>query len=286
MSALARFFRHKSHKGLYVPGDSLRSEADAFIGAWQACSKLGKFELTGSCQANLLFKHMIQAECHSPTLSGQGLGLNHKELVELELPDKAKVLQKISVYNRKKGALPNFFHCHPLYLAHFASLAKQVLKSHPGALAYTENVDNRSRIQEILQQHREEQKYNVSWIGLYNLLLGEQGVPDASSEESLQVEELKPVVRKRIPSQPDEKKAAKAEPQKAKQTVRSRSPKKIAPPARQRNSSTRVCPGLQPDAEQGRSRPRWAKGTVTPAAADADSAPLENKVPEGTDQDL
>ena len=278
MTALVRLFRHRSRGGSYLLSHTLEEDAATFVETWSHCSRLGKFRLRSKLIGKLLLKHLIQADAQGDTLIGKGRALTHKELVGLKLPDDAQVLRNISVYNRKKGQLQSTFSCHPLYLTHFAALARRVLRQNPVALAYTENMDNHPRIKEILDQHHEKHPSNPSLPHLYKLLLADSfmpGSPEASSsDEEEGPAEPQPAVRNQTQSTQRITKAGQPKKQAA-PASRSRSPKKTVARSRKRNSPAAEVrlPASQGDPDKDRaissrsssSRPRWGKGTVVPA---------------------
>ena len=179
----------------------------------------------------VLFKHLIQADAPGGTLAGKGKALTHKELVELNLPDNLHVLPKIKHILTRKGHLRSVFCCPPLYLTHFAVLARRVLRQNPVALAYTENVDNHPRIKEILAQHQEKHGSNPSLPHLYKLLLGDSYIP-GSPEASTSAEEEEPE-----PAVPKKQKQLTKGTRKAVPASHSRSPKQTAAGSCKRDSS-------------------------------------------------
>ena len=231
MSALVRLFRHPSRGGSYQPGYSMEVDAATFVEAWSHCSPFGRFRLRDKLIGKLLLKHLIQADAPGGTLAGKSKALTHKELVELNLPDNLHVLPKIKHIHRRKGQLRSVFGCPPLYLTHFAVLARRVLRQNPVALAYTENVDNHPRIKEILAQHQEKHRSNPSLPHLYKLLLGDSYIP-GSPEASTSAEEEEPE-----PAVPKKQKQLTKGTRKAVPASHSRGPKQTAAGSRKRDSS-------------------------------------------------
>ena len=278
MSALVRLFRHPSRGGSYQPGYSMEVDAATFVEAWSHCSPFGRFRLRDKLIGKLLLKHLIQADARGGTLAGKGKALSYKELVELNLPDNLHVLPKIKHIHRRKGQLRSVFGCPPLYLTHFAVLARRVLRQNPVALAYTENMDNHSRIKEILDQHHEKHPSNPSLPHLYKLLLADSYVPGSpeasSSDEEEGSAEPQPAVQNQTRSTQRTTKAGQPKKQAA-PASRSRSPKQTVARSRKRNSPAAEVrlPASQGDPDKDRaissrssgSRPRWGKGTVVPA---------------------
>ena len=176
MSTLVRFLRPDAKGDSRQARKSMQVEAAVFRTALAAISKsgLGRFELTDDVVDHLLRKRLIHEEYHNLKYAGEGRGLTFAKLVALNLPDEPKVLPRINSYTRRNGqlVLAEAFNCHPLFLTHFACLARGVLRQCPGALFYTQEVDNHYRIRAVLRhlktkQKQQKQYHNPSLIQFY-----------------------------------------------------------------------------------------------------------------------
>ena len=254
--------------GSYLEGETFQEEAEAYGKALAAAfAEAGlRFSRSARVQAHLMQKHLILLDSHSTDLFGKGRSLSHEKLSGLKLPDEQQHLETISRCLRSRQKMSRVFCCHSLFLPLFAYLAEACLQQHgSAALAYAEDVDNHSKITQVLRVHRREHGCNPSLEQLFVLLLGNPEQQEAWLTPSSEIKDEETESAK-LARQPALKRSQPYSAGHTEGKTRRKGPKPA--PAPDKNGA-KCPPAICGGSSSSSSKPRWKlppAGTAGPAS--------------------